>query len=75
MSADGAQLLLISHYSLLIDLRLLGMTWFTLHVTLLRIRIGNTIGSTIGNKCTTNSYKYEKWSDLLEKGLLATAYS
>ncbi len=26
MSADGAQLLLISHYSLLIDLRLLGMT-------------------------------------------------
>ena len=28
MSADGAQLLLISHYSLLIDLRLLGMTRF-----------------------------------------------
>ena len=32
MSADGAQLLLISHYSLLIDLRLLRMKKFINYV-------------------------------------------
>ncbi len=74
MSADDAQLLLISHYSLLIDLRLLGMT------RVYKVKVKSVVSATQGliaptllNKPHARSAPYFSLFTLI-KGLYTTYF-